>query len=67
MVVEEDKEEQKTALLLSLFCVWGKVVFETEQKELSDMFVSSVLLWRSKKEEKTEDFLYHSERYDAPY
>lgn len=59
MVVEEDKEEQKTALLL--------VVFETEQKELSDMFVSSVLLWRSKKEEKTEDFLYHSERYDAPY
>ena len=55
--MEEDKEEQKTALLLSL-CLWGKVVvFETEQKEeLSDMFVSSVLLWRSKKEEKTEDF-----------
>jgi len=59
-VVEEEedkKEEQKTALFLSL-CVRGKVVvFETEQKEeLSDMFVSSVLLWRSKKEEKTEDF-----------
>ena len=38
--MEEDEEEQKTALLLSL-CVRGKVVvFETEQKEeLGDMFV----------------------------
>ena len=61
-VVEEEedkKEEQKTALLLSL-CARGKVVvFETEQKEelSDDMFVSSVSLWRSKREEKTEDFL----------
>jgi hypothetical protein len=46
VVEEEDKEEQKTALFLSL-CARGKVVvLETEQKEeLSDtMFVSSVSL-----------------------
>ena len=37
MVVEEDKEEQKTALLL--------VVFETEQKELSDMLFFVRWFW----------------------